>query len=379
MKGARLGRLVVVVMWLFPSAVSAATLRGHVTSGARAIKGAFVTATNPQHHVVAVTDGGGAYEMSLSGGTYQLAANAPGFQATVVDDVQATGSTVNDLALTTSGLSLRQAPIYGGAQAVGADGTPGVFYVAGDNAADLYRTLDWGGTWTPVTVSRDDAANGLTGVRGPGVMTTSGFPGEIALSLFDNGTYYSTDYGVTWRALIGLPNGANQLLWGHAGNVSVMVAVDGVHMYVADMTAADPTFFPMTKPYADVASPTTIGVGNGADRPWVATVNSAGHLLVYRLLAQPAAPAPTIDEPGFDPTSGTFPASDVALGGRSAPGAPPSGVMVASQDWIAMSLKAAGALSYPAPSSIGNGLNLPGHPAGGPPCSAGFRAEATRR
>ena len=57
----------------------------------------------------------------------------------------------------------------------------------------------------------------------------------------------------------------------------------------------------------------------------------------------------------------------MALGGKSAPGEPPAGVMVAGLGWIAMSLKARGAHTYPSPSAIGVGLNLKGQPPAGFP------------
>ncbi len=52
----------------------------------------------------------------------------------------------------------------------------------------------------------------------------------------------------------------------------------------------------------------------------------------------------------------------MALGGKSAPGEPPAGVMVAGLYWVAMSLKAPADHTYPSPSAIGVGLNLNGHP-----------------
>ena len=160
--------------------------------------------------------------------------------------------------------------------------------------------MDWGGTWTPVTVRRDDGAHGLGDLWGPGLLTTSGSPGEVAVCLFDGSTFYSTDYGVTWHALSGGPSTPGRILWGHAGATSVLAAGGDGHNYVADMSAPHPEFIRMTAPYvSSVSSP--VGVANGADRPWLATVNGAGHLLVYPLLAQREAPVRRSTFPDLTP------------------------------------------------------------------------------
>ena len=360
-----MGLLLLLVGWSVPHAAGAATVRGRVLHGRAGIGGAVVVAANARHHAVGETGSDGAFHLTVPNGTYRLSSSAPGFRVSIATGVNVRRSEVRDIVLTSSGLALTRAPLFGGGRSVVADGTPGVFYIAGDNVGDLYRTLDWGGTWTPVTVRRDDGAHGLGDVWGPGLLTTSGSPGEVAVCLFDGSTFYSTDYGVTWHALTGGPSTPGRILWGHAGAVSVLAAGGDGQNYVADMTAPHPEFVKMTTPYVSSVN-RPVGVGNGADRPWLATVNSAGHLLVYPLVAQREAPSPAIDVPGFN-AGGSEPPVYVALGGKSAPGEPPAGVMVAGLDWIAMSLKAPAAHTYPSPSAIGVGLNLNGHP-GGLPC-----------
>ena len=365
MKVARLGLLLLLIGWSVPHSAGAAILRGRVLHGRAGIGGAVVVAASGRHRAVGKTGSDGAFRLSVPSGTYRLSSSAPGFRASIATGVNVRRSEVRDVVLSSSGLALTRAPIFGGGRSVVADGTPGVFYIAGDNIGDLYRTLDWGGTWTPVTVRRDDGAHGLGDLWGPGLLTTSGSPGEVAVCLFDGSTFYSTDYGVTWHALSGGPSTPGRILWGHAGATSVLAAGGDGHNYVADMSAPHPEFIRMTAPYvSSVSSP--VGVANGADRPWLATVNGAGHLLVYPLLAQREAPSPAVDVPGFD-AGGSEPPVYVALGGKSAPGEPPAGVMVAGLDWIAMSLKAPASHTYPSPSAIGVGLNLNGHP-GGLPC-----------
>ncbi|MGO9754114.1 MAG: WD40/YVTN/BNR-like repeat-containing protein [Solirubrobacteraceae bacterium] len=211
----------------------------------------------------------------------------------------------------------------------------------------------------------------------PQLVTTSGFPGEVAVSiptpagvvlpagqsLGTSAVLYSTDYGVTWHAVRSTPQSATgtnavvKLLWGHVGSASVLVALartsegsSATSMYVADMTAATPSFVQMTTPYAPSGQP--IAVGDGADQPWLATVDSAGNLSVYPLVAQATAPAPD----ALAAQSG-FPADPVAIGigGATAAGVPPAGVVVMSPSAVTMSVKDAAATSYPAPGTAVSG------------------------
>ena len=145
-----------------------------------------MAATGPGGNAGAVSDSSGAFSLTLPDGAYRLAANAPGFAATVADGVVVNGASSHDLSLTVSGAKLTPLPVFGGGGwGEAADGTPGVFYLVGLDAGKLYRTVDWGGTWTQVTVSPDDAANGLSEARSPGQLVTSGFPGEVAAKVGD--------------------------------------------------------------------------------------------------------------------------------------------------------------------------------------------------
>ncbi|HEY5318298.1 MAG TPA: hypothetical protein VIJ20_09985, partial [Solirubrobacteraceae bacterium] len=164
---------------------------------------------------------------------------------------------------------------------VAADGTPGVFYLAGTNVGDLYRTVDWGGTWTQVTVARDDPANGLSDAAFPLSLTTSGYPGEVAATIEGAGVFYSTNYGVTWHLLgnsAGPTSTVSSFWWAHAGARSVLLVDGSDGMYVADMTSASPHLTLMTTPYISTAQSQTevMTVADGADQPWLATDNSTG-------------------------------------------------------------------------------------------------------
>lgn len=284
----------------------ASTLSGHVTSVGQPVSGAFVAATGPNGDAGAVSDSGGAFSLTIPDGTYTLAANAPGFAAAIADGVSISGATVHDLSLTASGAKLTKLPIFGGGGNVAADGTPGVFYVAGGNVGNLYRSVDWGGTWTQVNVARDDATNGLSGAASPSFLTTSGVPGEVAVAVgavpglaLPSGVFYSTNYGVTWHPVansVSVDPGTAKAYWGHAGSRSVLVARTALGTAVADMTAPNPSWVQMTTPYAPIGQP--IAVGDGGDQPWLATVDASGQLSVYPLLAQAhilrQAPSPRV-------------------------------------------------------------------------------------
>ena len=347
----------------------ASTLSGHVTSGGQPVSGAFVGASGPSGGAGTVADAGGAYSLNLPDGTYRLGSDAPGFKAASTDGVTVSGASSHDLSLTASGTKLTSVPVFGGGVWVAADGTPGVFYISGTAPGELYRTTDYGGTWTQVTVAYDDPASGLSSASSPGPVVTSGFPGEVVVSIgqapglsLPTGVYFSTDYGVTWRTVGNPPanpagTGGQTFYWGHAGSRSVLLLTQGGNTYVADMTAANPSFVQMTAPYAPAGQP--IGVGNGADQPWLATVDASGQLSVFPLIAQATAPAAALSLSGF-------PANplQVGIGGEGGAGVPPAGVVVASADHVTMTTKAPGAATYPAPApaapaSCSAGLGLP--------------------
>jgi hypothetical protein len=367
----RLGVLaaLVVLLGLFSAQSAwASTLTGQVTAGGSPLAGAFVAATGPSGQAAAVSDAGGTFSLSLPDGTYQLTANAPGYKVSAADTT-VSGASTDNLNLTASGAKMQSVPVFGGGTSVAADGTPGVFYIAGQGPGKLYRSVDWGGTWTSVTSSLDDAS-GLSDAGSADLLTTSGFPGELAVSMstapslfLPTGVFYSTDYGVTWHLVGNSPTvcchgSGMRILWGHAGARSVLMIVQSspYAVYVADMTAANPSFVQMSVPYAASGQP--IAVADGADQPWLATVDSSGTLSVSALIAQAAAPAPTVTLSGF-------PANPVAvgLGGQSAAGVPPAGALVASANAASMTVKAAGDAAYPAPATAvaapcGGGVGL---------------------
>ncbi len=358
----------------------------------------FVAATDVSGsaNAAATVSSGGTYSLTLpADGTYRLVANAPGFAATVTPSVTVDGASAQNVTLTSSGAKLSLVPVYGGGSSVAADGTPGVFYIAAGNVGDLYRTADYGGTWTQVTVSSDDPSNGLSESSSPALLATSGFPGEVAVldgvpgSAQPGGVFYSTDYGVSWHLVGNSPtNGMHgqgaQMFWGHAGQSSVLVYVQQPNsgpgtsepyaMYVADMTVPNPSFVQMSAPYARAGQP--IAVADGAGQPWIATVDSTGKLSVSQLTAQSAAPTAAFTTlPGF-PTNPV----EVGLGGQSAAGTPPSGVIAQSDDGtVGMALKAPGDLAYTTVDTLAGGAPRVGQPpsCGAPSAFSGYSAHVS--
>jgi hypothetical protein len=324
------------------------------------VSGAFVAATGPSGDDATTTGSGGAFSLDVPTGTYRLSANAQGYAAALDDGVDVTGPTSEDLSLTRSQSPLTSVPVYGGAKQVVADGEPGVFYAAGGNAGGLYRTTNWGGTWTPVTDIADDSAFGLPHPTYPELLTTSGRPGEVAVMVGNGTVLFSTNFGVSWQVVANPPNDPNsdagsQLLWGHVGGTSVLMYIEAEPFaeYVADMNAADPGFEQMTRPYESAGQP--VVVADGSDKPWFATVDPSGTASIFPLTRATRAPAPSVTVPGF--TSQPLGPETIGLGGESAAGEPPSALVVAGFGGGAMTVKAAAADRYPKPSFVG--LNCP--------------------
>lgn len=302
------------------------------------IGGAFVSAVGSGGRFAARTDATGAYGMTVASGTdYEIVANAPGFTVASVPDVVA-GDTpvVQDLTLDASGQVFKGLGVYGGQiGTILADGRSGIFYATTSVLPQLYRTADYGGTWSPVTLAIDDPDEGLddsmTVFRGYAA-TTSGFPGDVAV-VIGSTAYYSTDFGVTWDAVAGaLPAGpgGTALHWGHAGATNILLAVamnetgnPAGDVARADMNAATPTWTLQTTPYLIAGG--ALDVAHGVDGAYVAAVDPDGELSIYDLAENPPA-TPLEVRSGF-PGSPTV----IAFGGVAAPGAPPDTVLVYSE------------------------------------------------
>lgn len=331
-------------------------LTGRVSDGETGIPGAFVAVVGTAGRFTTVTDDEGDYSVdALPAGAYTVSAQAPKYAAgraavTVTDDSTAAAS----LVLVSSGSMLSSAPVYG-AQigTVLSGGVSGVFYATTSVIPQIFRTSDYGGTWSPVTTSADDPQNGLSGVSplsNKAAVAVSTVPGEIAV-IMSSRIRYSRDFGITWQTVAGTFasnwDERQEVHWGHVGDTSVLLAVDGDTMYRADMTAASPALVEMSDGYGEPAD--TFTVAAGADAPWVAALESTGTLRLYRLtLADPAVETGT-------PLTGLPDAADlVQLGGTSEAGHPPSAALVfsAATDQVAVAFKEPAADSFTSVSAL---------------------------
>ncbi len=313
-------------------ALSGSTLTGVVTAGAPdsgPVAGAFVALTRAGGEPRAtVTDAAGAFIFEgLADDDYTLAAHATGY-AVAQSPITISGDGAQNLTLTPSGTVFETLGVFGGQIAsLAADATTGVFYASTSVIPQVFRTADYGGTWTPATPASDDPGLGLAGNNVAGGLTTSGFPGEVAVDV--GGTvYYSTDFGTTWHAVAnpgGTPGGGAgvQLLWGHAGTTNVLLRISGTDTLRADMSATTPTFAAQTPSYLTGAAD-RIAVGVGDDGAWVAVVSVAGTLDVYDLATNP--PGPSVTTLAGLPAPPTL----VRLGGQRGTGVPPDAILVFS-------------------------------------------------
>jgi hypothetical protein len=355
--------LAVVVLLGASDARADADVSGTVTSGGTAVDGAFVAVTGPAGQYGAVTDATGAYTVpGVAAGTYAIVTQAPGQQVGKAPGVVVASTPVTqDFALTASGAKFEALGVFGGQIAsIAADGKSGVFYASTSVIPQLYRTADYGGTWTQVTMQLDDTDDGLDGSNVAGGLVTSGFPGELAVQVSST-VYYSTDFGVTWHAVAGSggggggPGGAS-LYWGHAGSTNVLLLASSTGTQRADMSAATPTFATQSTGY--LASPNDrMTVADGADGAWVAVARAAGTLEVFDLAENP--PATVVSSLSSLPAPPTF----VRLGGAQGAGVPPDAILVYSNggsDQAVMATKSGGA-TY---TSVSATTALPSGPSG---------------
>jgi hypothetical protein len=223
----------------------------NATLGVSPAAGVHVAIVGPAGQYVGLTDGSGQFSPgTIPAGSYTVVASAPG-AAAVTSPLTVAGSPATvGLPLADSGNRFRGLRTFGAQTGtVVADGRAGVFYMSTSAVPSLYRTVDYGGSWAPVTVSDDDVANGIDGRSTVASPATSGFAGEVA-ALSGSRLWYSRDFGLTWRS-VALPGGVNQgwqLFWSHVdGGASRVFLVDSATTTIhwADMpTLASPVATP---------------------------------------------------------------------------------------------------------------------------------------
>lgn len=188
-----------------------------------------------------VTDARGILDLELPPGDYSAVAATPGFQPDVVDlSIPSDSSAPVEarVSLPDNERPLSYVNAFGAqVTSVVTDGEPGVFYATTNSIPSFYRTTDYGGSWAPVVLSSDvqDSATGgsteFLGLDGSSVVrdiTTSGYPGEVAVLLNSQDMsqnpprqvltiWYSRDFGTSWQSkvLTGV-NSVRDIQWAHA-------------------------------------------------------------------------------------------------------------------------------------------------------------------
>jgi hypothetical protein len=312
------------------------------------VAGAFVSLTGSAGQYAGVTNTSGLLTLSAAAdGTYGLNAAAPGAQVASAS-VTVAGSTVNSaVSLVSSGTRFTGLGAFGGqvGTVVSDGGKSGLFYANTTSSPSLYRTADHGGSWVPVTVSSDDADDGIDGKNAASIPATSGYPGEIA-AVVGSKLYYSRDFGVSWRSFnlpLGFPTHSGQLFWSHVGTTSKLFLVDtaSTTIYWTDMptftsSSVSPAFAAMTSSYKASAND-KVWIANGSSAPVVAVaVSSGAGVTLYSVGTTPSSSDPGASVVGSGPgTAPTF----VRIGGPTTGGAigtstnqPPNTILVYSND-----------------------------------------------
>jgi hypothetical protein len=340
-----------------------AAVSGTVTrlSDGSPIEGAAVTvAGSGQQPVTGDTAANGTFSIDIGGsGPYGVGVEAPGFASQSESNVPQGGQV--SFALTPATFTPLPVDV-ASTESVAADARTGIFYALAGGAPDVYRTLDYGGAWTPVTLSYDDPQDGLRNTNQRNVLAASSVSGEIAVATATGAVSFSRDYGLTWRTVGGnfAPGGfqatRNPLLfWGHASPgatddvlLFAQAGSDGMwHVWRADMSAVAPEF--VTEASDPFGSGAEIAEADSATGSFLGRLSSSGALSFAPLTAR----APIVFGPD-EATGLPTPPRLLRLGGAKEASAPPDGALVAGGDapFVAQMLtKSAGATSFAGASS----------------------------
>ena len=339
----RFGKTIVVAMSVmvaagtglrgqFPPAVANVTVA--VINGAVPVAGATVAlrGTTGTNAYAGVTGASGTFTFTaVADDTYSITASAPGTTVGTTSGIFVAGSPVSTTVIVAS-----SATIFTGLNAFGAtagdivaDGRSGVFYMLTGAVPPIFRTHDYGATWAPVTISSDDANDGIDGSLPVAMVTTSGYPGEVA-ALSGEVVYFSRDFGVTWKSMsTGLEILLNpQILWGHApapGADSMLFLDTGTVIYSANMSAAAPTLSAVPASASYRTDPgDRLAIGNGSAQSFIAVApDEGGSVTIYKVDTTPnRTEDASLPVPGAAATGG--PPSLIRFGGNPA-GAPIGG------------------------------------------------------
>jgi hypothetical protein len=217
-------------------------------------------------------------QSALDDGTYGLVVSADGYQSNVGTLTVANSLGSVTVKLTSNATTnLKSLGAFGGTvSAVAADGRTGTFYAATNTVPGVYRSTDYAGSWSPVSLIRDEGVeggvtDGLLGLNSSATVSnliTSGYSGEVAVTV-GNTEWYSRDFGNNWHSFA-LPAGTwDTISWAHA--------------HAADTTDHESVMLFTSSATSDMAyalMPTTIaGTGIGAagkTEPTVTPVSLSG-------------------------------------------------------------------------------------------------------
>ena len=286
--GVGLATAVAVTLTAAPAAqaTNPSTFDITVTAGGLPVEDAIVTATKSDlPGYAARTDSSGNASILAGSNLWTITAAKQGYATQTTTANGTTGANVS-LTLTPSSSNFRSSPVYGAQGSAVVAGGTGEFYASTSVIPQVFRTIDYGGTWTPVNVGFDDSSKGLPSSNTVGDIVASGWPGEVAVVL-GNSVRYSKDFGNTWDQVTpvgGEPQfgGGNgmRIWWGHQASTSTLLArSSNDQTYVADMTQGSPQF--AAKSFGASAG-SLIQVGRGPFSPWVA-VGSGSTINLYPL------------------------------------------------------------------------------------------------
>ena len=359
------GPLCTFAMLVAPGAALAA-VSGTVTqlSDGSPIEGAAVTVGGSgQQPVTGNTAANGTFSIDIGGnGPYGVGVRAPGFASQSESGIEQGAAVSFALAPAT----FTPLPVdVTSTGSVAADARTGIFYALGDGAPEFYRTVDYGGSWTPVTLNYEDPQDGLKNSNQRNALTASSVSGELAVT-FEGPpptVSFSRDYGLSWRTVGSdsatgpswQPIGRPLMFWGHASpgaadNVLLFAQQDSDRswrVWRADMSAAAPEF--VQESSDPFGSRTAVAGADSANGSFVGRVSISGALAFAPLTARGP-----IAFGGDEATGLPTPPQTLRLGGTKETSAPPDGALAAGGDgpFVAQMLtKSAGATSFAGSSS----------------------------
>jgi hypothetical protein len=237
---AAIASVAVLGLFAIPEVARAATIDITVTDAdGVAVPNAFVAMVKSDGDAIdgSITDATGKIAGVTTDGATSFLVTAPGFKPKTVTTLAA--GTIQLERNTNTKLSTANA--YGAqVTSLAPDGGSGIAYATTPEAKpSLWRTTDYGGTWSAAPTTAD-SADGIPQEQVSQVFT-SGVEGEVA-AVVGQKLMYSRDYGTTWKEVAsytipGAPD-IRKHTWVHAGESSYLFVQSGASLYAAVMPQA---------------------------------------------------------------------------------------------------------------------------------------------